>query len=36
MGKILDRVANGPEDSIQFFYEGIEAPFQQKRDVALV
>jgi len=36
MGKLLDRVANGQEDNLQFFYDGIEAPFQEKRDVALV
>lgn len=34
--KILGRATNGPEDNLQFFFDGIELPYQQKRSVTLV
>lgn len=36
MEKILGRATNGPEDSLQFFFDGIESPYQQKKIVTLV
>ncbi|WP_394939413.1 hypothetical protein [Psychromicrobium sp. YIM B11713] len=36
MSKVLDRVRNGEEDSIPFFYEGLEPLVRQKRNATLV
>lgn len=36
MEKVLGRAKNGPEDNLQFFFDGIESPYQQKKSVTLV
>ena len=35
MGKVAARAANGPEDNLLFFYDGIADPFARKATVAL-
>jgi hypothetical protein len=36
MEKVLGRAKNGPEDSLQFFFDGIETPYQEKKSVTLI
>ncbi|MCW2038237.1 hypothetical protein VDG09_07285 [Xanthomonas campestris pv. raphani] len=36
MDKVRGRVTNGPEDNLQFFFDGIEAPYREKKNVTLV
>ncbi|KRD79838.1 hypothetical protein [Lysobacter sp. Root983] len=36
MEKVLGRATNGPEDNLQFFFDGIDYPYQQKQSVTLV
>lgn len=36
MGKVQGRATNGPEDSLQFFYDGIEDLFRNKLDATLI
>lgn len=36
MEKVLGRATNGPEDSLQFFFDGIEDPYQRKLSVTLI
>lgn len=36
MEKIRGRAVHGPEDSIQFFFDGIETPCREERNVTLV
>ena len=36
MSKVQGRVKNGPEDSLQFFFAGIEGPLSRKTDATLI
>ena len=36
MAKVAGRAANGPEDNLQFFFDGIEPLYQRKHSAALV
>ncbi|MDH1262765.1 hypothetical protein [Pseudomonas sp. GD03944] len=36
MEKVSGRTTNGPEDNLQFFFDGIESPYQQKKNATLL
>lgn len=36
MGKVASRATEGPENNIQFFFDGIESPYQQKKNATLI